>query len=91
MVRGEVQEKEAAKDAYEDAIAAGGKAALVEESAASRDVFTTTLGNLGPGQSATVEITVVSPLQCSGGEHQARDPNHRGTKVRARLWARARD
>ena len=54
IVRGVIQEKEAARQTYETAKQQGVKASLVEQQPA--DVFTTAVANVGPGE--TVEITI---------------------------------
>src|SRR3954447_281535 len=54
VIQGIVQEKEAARQAYEAARQQGVKAGLVEQQRA--DVFTTTIANIGPGE--TVEVAI---------------------------------
>uniref|UniRef100_W5L8G2 Uncharacterized protein n=1 Tax=Astyanax mexicanus TaxID=7994 RepID=W5L8G2_ASTMX len=57
-----VQEKEKAKDEYDDAIASGQQAFLLEESDESEDVFKLSVGSLPPGQSAAVTFIYVTEL-----------------------------
>jgi Ca-activated chloride channel family protein len=54
VIRGVVQEKEAARQTYEDAQQEGRKAGLIEQQ--RPDVFTTAVANLGPGE--TVEVAI---------------------------------
>ncbi|KAK3729136.1 hypothetical protein QZH41_005822 [Actinostola sp. cb2023] len=58
----EIQEKQKARDTYDDAISSGHSAFLLEESDESSDIFQINVGNLPPKQSATVELTFVTTL-----------------------------
>ncbi|KAK3702964.1 hypothetical protein QZH41_012402 [Actinostola sp. cb2023] len=58
----EIQEKQEARDTYDDAISSGHSAFLLEESDESSDIFQINVGNLPPKQSATVELTFVTTL-----------------------------
>jgi Ca-activated chloride channel homolog len=71
-ITGVLQERQAARDTYDQALAAGQRAALVEED--RPDVFTTRIGNLGPGEQATVELTLAGPVPCELGEATFRVP-----------------
>ena len=62
VIVAEVQEKQQARDTYDDAISSGQSAFLLEESDESSDIFQINVGNLPPQQSATVEITFVTSL-----------------------------
>ena len=57
-----VKEKEAAKDEYEDAMAAGGSAVLLENDLSDDkpDVFRVSVGNLAPQAAALVALTYVT-------------------------------
>ena len=71
-ITGAIKERQAARDAYDEALAAGQRAAIVEED--RPDVFTTRVGNLGPGEIATVELTLAGPVPCEFGEATFRVP-----------------
>ncbi|XP_067236412.1 von Willebrand factor A domain-containing protein 5A-like isoform X1 [Chanodichthys erythropterus] len=58
----EVQERETARDRYDDAVSSGQQAFLLEESKESPDVFRLSVGCLSPGQSAAVTIIYVTEL-----------------------------
>ena len=58
---GVVKEREAAFAAFDDAIAAGHGAFLLDEE--RPDVFTASIGNLAPGAEVQVELTYVAELQ----------------------------
>ncbi|XP_051740410.1 von Willebrand factor A domain-containing protein 5A-like isoform X1 [Ctenopharyngodon idella] len=58
----EVQERETARDRYDDAVSSGQQAFLLEESAESPDVFRLSVGCLSPGQNAAVTIIYVTEL-----------------------------
>ncbi len=72
IVEGRILERGAARQVYEDALAAGQRAALAEKE--RPDVFTTTLGNLRPGEDAEVALELVSPLAVDDGEATFRFP-----------------
>ena len=59
-IRGIVKEKAEAKTEYEDAIASGSTAVLVEEY--SQDILGILLGNLAPGKSCTVTLQLLQQL-----------------------------
>ncbi|MBK8596749.1 MAG: VWA domain-containing protein [Holophagales bacterium] len=64
VVAGTVMEKEKAFEAYDEAIAAGNGAFLLDEE--KPDVFTVSVGNLPPGKEVVVKITTVSELAAEG-------------------------
>ncbi|MFI6869821.1 VIT domain-containing protein [Nocardia sp. NPDC050406] len=72
LVEGVLQERQAARDAYDQAIASGHRAALAEEDRPG--VFTTTVGNLQPGEEATLTLVLTGPLPVDGGEATVRFP-----------------
>ena len=71
-VVGVLAEREAARQSYENAIEQGSRAALAE--AERDDVFTTTLGNLQPGEEAEIELYFTGPLSVEEGEATFRLP-----------------
>jgi Ca-activated chloride channel family protein len=71
-IAGVLQERQAARGAYDDALAAGQRAALLEED--RPDVFTTRIGNLAPEEEATVELTLAGPVPCELDEATLRVP-----------------
>ncbi|XP_066523543.1 von Willebrand factor A domain-containing protein 5A-like isoform X6 [Hoplias malabaricus] len=58
----QVKEREEAREEYDDAIASGDQAFLLEESEESVDVFRLSVGSLPPGQSAAVTFVYVTEL-----------------------------
>ena len=58
----EVQEKQEARDTYDDAISSGESAFLLEESDESSDIFQISVGNLPPKKEALVELRFVTEL-----------------------------
>ncbi|XP_058623864.1 von Willebrand factor A domain-containing protein 5A-like isoform X5 [Onychostoma macrolepis] len=58
----EVQDRETARDQYDDAVSSGQQAFLLEESAESPDVFRLSVGCLSAGQNAAVTIIYVTEL-----------------------------
>uniref|UniRef100_A0A4W5LPK9 von Willebrand factor A domain containing 5A n=1 Tax=Hucho hucho TaxID=62062 RepID=A0A4W5LPK9_9TELE len=58
----EVQEKQKARDQYDDALSSGQQAFLLEESDESPDVFKLSVGSLPPGEKASVSLDYVTEL-----------------------------
>nr|XP_055048935.1 von Willebrand factor A domain-containing protein 5A-like isoform X2 [Misgurnus anguillicaudatus] len=58
----EVQERQTARDQYDDAVSSGQQAFLLEESEESSDVFRLSVGCLSPGQNADITITYITEL-----------------------------
>ncbi|MCJ8736164.1 hypothetical protein PDJAM_G00255780 [Pangasius djambal] len=58
----EVQEKQEAREQYDDALSSGEQAFLLEESEESADVFKLSVGSLPPGQSAAVTFIYITEL-----------------------------
>lgn len=71
-IEGELQERGAARRAYNQALATGHRAAIAEEDRSG--VFTMRVGNIMPGEIATVELTLCGPLTCQDGEVTYRFP-----------------
>ncbi|XP_026094354.1 von Willebrand factor A domain-containing protein 5A-like [Carassius auratus] len=57
-----VQDRERARDQYDDAVSSGQQAFLLEESAESPDVFRLSVGCLSAGQNAAVTIIYITEL-----------------------------
>src|SRR5438270_341094 len=72
VVEGVLKERGAARREYTEAIEAGHRAAITEEERPG--VFTMRVGNLPPGEAATVRLTLVGPLPYADGEATFRFP-----------------
>ncbi|HEY0986618.1 MAG TPA: VIT domain-containing protein, partial [Kofleriaceae bacterium] len=72
VIDGVIDERGAAREQYDQAIAAGHRAAITEEERPG--VFTLRVGNLVPGDAATVRLTLVGPLPIDDGEVSFRFP-----------------
>ncbi|HET9627207.1 MAG TPA: VIT domain-containing protein [Kofleriaceae bacterium] len=72
VIEGVIDERGAARETYDRAIAAGHRAAITEEDRAG--VFSLRVGNLLPGESATVRIALVAMLAVDDGEVTLRFP-----------------
>jgi Ca-activated chloride channel homolog len=72
VVDAELREREAAREAYDEAIAAGRRASIAEEE--RPDVFTMRVGNILPGERVSVALTLVLPLAYADGEATFRFP-----------------
>jgi Ca-activated chloride channel family protein len=72
VIDGVVEERGAAREQYDEAIARGHRAAITEEERAG--VFTLRVGNLMPGDVATVRLSLVGPLAIDDGEVTFRFP-----------------
>ena len=65
IIKGKVEEKEEARDTYDDAISSGKSVFLLEESKDSSDIFRISVGNLPGKTTAAVQIQCVSLLKSS--------------------------
>lgn len=72
VIDGVIDERGAAREQYDQAIAAGHRAAITEEERPG--VFTLRVGNLMPGEAATVRLALVGPLPVDDGEVTFRFP-----------------
>ncbi|OAA34161.1 von Willebrand domain containing protein [Beauveria brongniartii RCEF 3172] len=63
VIKGVVKSRPGAKKEFDAAVAQGQQAGLFEQSERASDVFTTTLGNVGPNEEAKVEITFLGELK----------------------------
>ena len=72
VIDGVVEERGAAREQYDQAIAQGHRAAITEEERPG--VFTLRVGNLMPGDVATVRLSLVGPLAIDDGEVTFRFP-----------------
>jgi Ca-activated chloride channel family protein len=71
-VEAELQERGAARQAYDTAIAAGQRASIAEEE--RPDVFTMRVGNILPGERVVIELSLVGPLPFEDGAATFRFP-----------------
>ena len=71
-VEGILKERQAARDDYDAAVAAGYRAAILEED--RPDVFSVRVGNLLPGERAEVELVLTGPLAYDDGYASFRFP-----------------
>ena len=71
-VEAELRERADARAAYDEAVASGRRAAIAEQE--RPDVFTMRVGNIVPGESVTVRISLVGPLPYADGEAEYRLP-----------------
>ncbi|MGW6447241.1 VIT domain-containing protein [Lentzea sp. NPDC055074] len=71
-VEADLQERAQARQTYDDAIAAGKRASIVEEE--RPDVFTMRVGNIPAGERVKVELTLVGPLVFEDGAATFRFP-----------------
>ena len=59
----QVQERQEARDTYDDAVAAGHTGVMMEQDESMPDVFTCRLGNLPPNAHATIKIIYVMQVR----------------------------
>ena len=71
-IEGEIQEKEQARKAYEQAKQAGKKTSLVEQQRAN--LFTTSVANIAPGETVIVEIEYMEDVHFDNGVFSLRYP-----------------
>jgi Ca-activated chloride channel family protein len=72
VIVGEVKERQAAKIVYEEAKAAGQKAGLIEQE--RPNMFTTSVANIGPGETVVIQIEYQETVRQSGGVFSLRAP-----------------
>ncbi len=72
LLEGELKERGQARREYREAIAQGHQAAITEEERPG--VFTLRVGNIPPGETATVHLDLAQPLPCVEGEALFRFP-----------------
>ena len=72
VIVGEIRERQEAKRTYENAKAAGQRAALVEQE--RPNMFTASVANIGPGERITVEIRYHQTLRYDDGAFRLRFP-----------------
>jgi Ca-activated chloride channel family protein len=72
VIDGVVEERGAAREQYDEAIAQGHRAAITEEERPG--VFTLRVGNLMPGETAVINLSLVGPLPIDDGEVTFRFP-----------------
>jgi len=72
VIEGVIQEKAIAKQAYDEAKAEGRRASLVRQQRAN--LFTTSVANIGPGETITVEISYVDTIRYEDGAFSLRFP-----------------
>ncbi len=72
VIEGVLKERGAARREYDQAIQAGHRAAITEEERPG--VFTMRVGNLPPGEAATVRLSLTGPLPYADGEATFRFP-----------------
>lgn len=72
VIEGEIQAKEQAKETYEQAKASGKKASLVSQD--RPNLFTTSVANIGPGQTVEVHIRYRERLDYEDGRFSLRFP-----------------
>ena len=90
VVEGLIDERGRARDTYDQAIAAGQRAAIAEEDRPG--VFTLRVGNLVPGDVAVITLSLVGPLPVEDGEVTFALPAGGGAALhpRAPRWAATR-
>jgi Ca-activated chloride channel family protein len=72
FIEGEIREKEQARKEYEQAKQAGKKTSLVEQQRAN--LFTTSVANIGPGETVIVEIEYLEDVRYDDGTFSLRFP-----------------
>jgi len=72
VVEGEIRERQAAKASYEQAKTEGRRATLVEQE--RPNIFTTSVANIGPGETIQVEIEYQQTLRYDQGRYSLRFP-----------------
>ena len=66
-INAKVIEAKKAQEKYDDAIAAGNQATLLQEDSKNQEMHQLEVGNVLPGATVTVEITVLQPISGENG------------------------
>src|SRR6266446_6870894 len=72
VVVGEIKDRRAAREVYEQAKATGRKASLMEQE--RPNIFTNSVANIGPGETVVVQLEYQEPVHQSGNEFSLRVP-----------------
>lgn len=72
VVAGRIDTREAARQAYQEALQGGRQASLVEQQ--RPNIFTTSVANIGPGESVTIEIAYQETAEYDSGAFDLRFP-----------------
>ncbi|MCK4807217.1 MAG: VWA domain-containing protein [Candidatus Aegiribacteria sp.] len=68
FIEGKIHERHLAQQIYNEAIAAGQTASLLEQE--RPNIFTQSVGNILPGDSIVIEISYVAPVEYDDGEYE---------------------
>lgn len=68
FIEGKIHERDLAREIYEQAIASGQTASLLEQE--RPNIFTQSVGNILPGDSIVIEISYVAPVEYDDGEYE---------------------
>eukprot|EP00347_Sterkiella_histriomuscorum_P014103 403362158 len=74
IVEGKVMEKQQAREKYDDAIAGGNAAVLVQEKEKNKDLIEMTIGGINPEQKVKVTLEFIKQLEIEGGAYCLRIP-----------------
>jgi Ca-activated chloride channel family protein len=72
VIVGDIKDRKSAREAYEQAKAAGQKAGLTEQE--RPNIFTNSVANIGPHETVVVQIEYQEPVRQSGNEFSLRVP-----------------
>lgn len=72
VIEGEIKERGQARREYKQAIRSGHRAAMMEEERS--DIFTTTVGNIGPGEEVEIKFEMSGPMSCFKNTSRLRLP-----------------
>jgi Ca-activated chloride channel homolog len=72
VIVGDIKDRKAAREAYEQAKSTGQKASLVEQE--RPNIFTNSVANIGPRETVVVQIEYQEPVRQSGNEFSLRVP-----------------
>ena len=82
IIEGQIRERDEAKNTYDGAKREGRQAALIEQQ--RPNVFTTSLANIGPGETLTVEIQYQQTVSYDDGDFRLRFPLVVGPRYHSR-------
>ncbi|CDW72219.1 UNKNOWN [Stylonychia lemnae] len=76
VIEGRILEKQKAQEKYEDAVAQGHTAIMAQEDDQKDEIIKLSIGNLLPGQEATLHLQLLNVLKIEGAAYCLRVPLH---------------
>jgi len=76
LIEGRVEEKQKAKERYEDAMSKGNAGVLVQEDEEDSEILRMEIGNILPEQQVNVKVVLIVKIEVEHGAFTLRIPTH---------------